>query len=107
MFLQYAVIALAVLVSAGVVAKKQFPGAVRRLRAAVALPLVRQTHVPPLQALGRRMAELSKPMSVMGREMGALGRQRAQAQREAELAMKAVFKQALVTGKAVAATPSA
>lgn len=56
MLLQYAVIALAVLVSAGVVAKKQFPGAVRRLRAAVALPLVRQTHAPPLQALGRRIA---------------------------------------------------
>ncbi len=56
MFLQYAVIALAVLVSAGVVAKKQFPDAVRRLRAAVALPLIRQTHVPRLQALGRRIA---------------------------------------------------
>ena len=56
LLLQYLIIALAVLVSAGVVAKKQFPGAVRRLRAAAALPLIRQTHVPRLQALGRRIA---------------------------------------------------
>ena len=59
------------------------------------------------QALGRRMAELSKPMGEMGRTMGDLGRQRAQAQRQAEQATQAVFQQALGSGKAVAATPSA
>lgn len=56
LFLQYALIALAVLASAWVVARKQFPGTMRRLRAAVALRLIRQTHVPALQALGRRIA---------------------------------------------------
>ncbi|MEE7559920.1 hypothetical protein HH299_09560, partial [Xanthomonas sp. Kuri4-2] len=39
--LQYAVIALAVLASAWVVLKKQFPGTVRRLRGALALRLLR------------------------------------------------------------------
>jgi hypothetical protein len=41
LLLQYLVIALAVLVSAWVVAVKQFPGGVRRLRMALALPLLR------------------------------------------------------------------
>ena len=42
LLLQYAVIALAVLLSVWVVAKKQFPGSVRRLRVALALPLLRE-----------------------------------------------------------------
>ncbi len=42
MLLQYAVIAVAVLVSAWVVARKQFPGSMRKLRVALALPLLRE-----------------------------------------------------------------
>jgi hypothetical protein len=43
LLLQYAVIALAVLLSVWVVAKKQFPGSVRKLRVALALPLLRES----------------------------------------------------------------
>ncbi|MBN6151096.1 hypothetical protein JR065_12135 [Xanthomonas sp. AmX2] len=56
LLLQYAVIALAVLVSAWVVLKKQFPGTARRLRVAVALPLLREGRPAWLQALGRKIA---------------------------------------------------
>lgn len=42
LLLQYAVIGLAVLLSVWVVAKKQFPGSVRKLRVALALPLLRE-----------------------------------------------------------------
>lgn len=56
LLLQYLVIALAVLVSAWVVLKKQFPGTVRRLRGALALPLLRPARAPWLQSLGRRIA---------------------------------------------------
>ncbi len=56
LLLQYLVIALAVLVSAWVVLKKQFPGAVRRMRGALALWLVKPQRSPRLQALGRRVA---------------------------------------------------
>ena len=64
--------------------------------------------------VGRRMAEqtkplaaLSKPMGEMGARMGALGRERAQAQRKAELAMRTLFNEALKNGKAIPVTPSA
>ncbi|MFI8716532.1 DUF6587 family protein [Stenotrophomonas sp. NPDC077464] len=56
LLLQYAVIALAVLVSAWVVLKKQFPGTVRRARGAIALGLVKPRRARWLQALGRRIA---------------------------------------------------
>lgn len=56
LLLQYAIIALAVLVSAWVVLKKQFPGTVRRLRGALALWLLKPQRSPRLQALGRRLA---------------------------------------------------
>ncbi|MET0888944.1 MAG: DUF6587 family protein [Stenotrophomonas maltophilia] len=56
LLLQYAVIALAVLVSAWVVMKKQFPGTVRRARGAIALGLVKPQRAAWLQALGRRIA---------------------------------------------------
>lgn len=56
LLLQYVVIALAVLVSVVVVAKKQFPNATRRLRIACALPLVREGKPGWLRALGRRIA---------------------------------------------------
>lgn len=53
---QYLVIALAVIVSAAVVAKKQFPGGVRRLRIALALPLVRDGRPDWMRRLGRAIA---------------------------------------------------
>ncbi len=56
LLLQYAVIALAVLASAWVVLKKQFPGVVRKLRGALALWLVKPQHSQRLQALGRKLA---------------------------------------------------
>lgn len=54
--LQYALIALAVVVSAWVVADKQFPGAVRRLRVALALPLLRDGKPAWMRGLGKRIA---------------------------------------------------
>ncbi|TDB27026.1 hypothetical protein ATCM_04830 [Stenotrophomonas sp. ATCM1_4] len=56
MLLQYLIIALAVLVSAWVVLKKQFPGVMRRLRGALALWLVKPAHSQRLQEWGRRLA---------------------------------------------------
>lgn len=56
LFAQYVVIAIAVAASAAVVAKKQFPGAVRRLRIACALPLVREGRPAWLRRLGRAIA---------------------------------------------------
>jgi Family of unknown function (DUF6587) len=57
---QYIVIALAVLVSVGVVAQKQFPAGVRRLRIACAVPLVREGRAPWLQRLGRWLAPVPR-----------------------------------------------
>ncbi|QDI03202.1 MULTISPECIES: DUF6587 family protein [Xanthomonas translucens group] len=56
LLLQYLVIALAVLLSAWVVLKKQFPGTTRTLRTAVALRLLKPGRASWLQALGRRIA---------------------------------------------------
>ncbi len=56
LLLQYAVIVIAAVVSAWVVAKKQFPGGVRRLRVALALPMLREGRAAWLRALGRRIA---------------------------------------------------
>lgn len=56
LLLQYIVIALAVLFSAWVVMKKQFPGTVRKARGAIALGLVKPHRAAWLQALGRRIA---------------------------------------------------
>lgn len=53
---QYVLVALAVSVSAGYVAHRQFPGGVRRLRIALALPLVRAQRPAWLQRIGRRIA---------------------------------------------------
>ncbi len=53
---QYGVIALAVLLSVGFVAQKQFPAGVRRLRIACAVPLVREGRAAWLQRLGRWLA---------------------------------------------------
>ncbi|MCC5095140.1 MULTISPECIES: DUF6587 family protein [Xanthomonas] len=54
--LQYVIIALAVLVSAWVVMKKQFPGTLRRLHGTLALALVRDSRPAWMQAIGRRIA---------------------------------------------------
>ncbi|MFT4196889.1 MAG: hypothetical protein QM601_03090 [Pseudoxanthomonas sp.] len=56
LLLQYAVIALAVLASAWVVARKQFPGTLRRLRVTVALALLREGRPAWMGGLGRRLA---------------------------------------------------
>ena len=58
--LQYAIVAAAVLVSAWVVFRKQAPGAARRLRIALALPLVRDGRPAWLRALGKRIAPAPK-----------------------------------------------
>jgi hypothetical protein len=54
--LQYAIIAVAVVVSAWVAVKKQFPGPLRKARAALALPLLRQGKAGWRQTLGRWIA---------------------------------------------------
>ncbi|TWI03635.1 hypothetical protein IP90_01449 [Luteimonas cucumeris] len=54
--LQYVVIAIAVLASVVVVARKQFPQATRRLRIACALPLLREGRPPWLRSFGRWIA---------------------------------------------------
>ena len=56
LLVQYAIIAVAVIASAWFVAKRQFPNAVRRLRMAVAVPMVRDGRASWLQKLGRRIA---------------------------------------------------
>ncbi|WP_369932772.1 DUF6587 family protein [Xanthomonas tesorieronis] len=56
LLLQYLVIALAVLLSAWVVLKKQFPGTARKLRGAVAVRLLKPGRASWLQAMGRRIA---------------------------------------------------
>ncbi len=59
LLLQYVVIALAMLLSVWVVAKKQFPGSVRRLRVALALPLLREGRAGWLRSIGRWVSPVS------------------------------------------------
>ncbi|MGV8930697.1 MAG: DUF6587 family protein [Luteimonas sp.] len=54
--IQYVLIALALVFSAWVVMKKQLPGVTRKLRIALAVPLVREGRPTWLRALGRRIA---------------------------------------------------
>ena len=56
LLLQYLVIALAVLASVAVVMRKQFPNATRRLRIAIALPLLREGRPAWMHGLGRAIA---------------------------------------------------
>ena len=56
LLLQYLVVALAVLASVAVVMRKQFPNATRKLRIAVALPLLRDGRPAWLRALARKIA---------------------------------------------------
>ena len=60
LLLQYAVIAVAVLLSVWVVAKKQFPGSVRRLRVALALPLLREGKPSWMRAIGLRVSPVAQ-----------------------------------------------
>ena len=57
---QYLVIALAVLASVAVVMRKQFPNATRRLRIALALPLLREGKPGWMKTLGRSIAPMPK-----------------------------------------------
>ena len=54
--LQYAVIAILVVVSVWVVLKKQFPGPLRKARIALALPLLREDRAAWVRRLGRWIA---------------------------------------------------
>lgn len=56
LWVQYVLVGLAVLASAVFVLRRQFPGAVRRLRTAVALPLLQPASPFWLRRLGRRIA---------------------------------------------------
>lgn len=53
---QYIIITLAVLVSAAVVMRKQFPNATRKLRIACALPFLREGRPVWVKSVGRRIA---------------------------------------------------
>lgn len=57
---QYLVIALLVLASLWVVMRSQFPATTRKLRIAIALPLLREGRPVWLRALGRRIAPPGK-----------------------------------------------
>lgn len=56
LFAQYAVIALAVLASAGYVAQKQWPQALRAVRIGCAVPLLRDGRAAWVQWIGRAIA---------------------------------------------------
>lgn len=56
LLLQYVVIAVAVLISAWVVMKKQFPRTLRKVRVAMALPLLREGRAGWLRRIGRVIA---------------------------------------------------
>lgn len=70
--LQYGIIAIAVLVSAWVVLKKQFPGPVRKARIALALPLLREGRAAWQQKLGRWIAPAGSLVNgrVAGKDCG-------------------------------------
>jgi hypothetical protein len=53
---QYVVVALVVLLAAWMALRRQFPNTTRRLRIAIALPLVREGRAPWLRRLGQRIA---------------------------------------------------
>ena len=53
---QYLAIAVAVVASVVVVMRKQFPNATRRLRIAIALPLLREERAEWIRSVGRMLA---------------------------------------------------
>ena len=64
LIMQYLLITLAVCVSLVVVMRKQFPGTTRRLRIALALPLLRDGAPAGLKKIGRWIA----PQPLAGRK---------------------------------------
>ena len=56
LWLQYAIVAAVVLVALWIFFKKQMPGTLRRLRLALAAPLVREGRPDWMLALARRIA---------------------------------------------------
>ena len=56
LLMQYVVVALVVAASVVVVMRKQFPGATRRLRIALALPMLRKDSPDMLRKIGRWIA---------------------------------------------------
>lgn len=62
LLLQYLVITAAVLLSAWVVANKQLPGAVRKLRVAIALPFLRDGRPAWVRSLGRWISPVARAM---------------------------------------------
>ena len=65
---QYIVIALAVLASVVVVMRKQFPNATRRMRIAIALPLLHEDRAEWMKSLGRMIAPA--PRNAGGKDCG-------------------------------------
>ena len=61
LLVQYIAIALAVLASVVVVMLRQFPNAMRRLRIALALPLLREGAPSWMKSLGRFIAPAPRP----------------------------------------------
>ncbi|MET0654044.1 MAG: DUF6587 family protein [Pseudoxanthomonas sp.] len=60
LLLQYSVITLAVIFSVWIVAKKQFPGSLRRLRVALALTLLRAGRPSWMRAIGLRVSPVNQ-----------------------------------------------
>jgi hypothetical protein len=56
LLLQYVIVGLTVVASAGFVVRRQFPAGLRRLRVACAVPLVREGRAAWLQRIGRWLA---------------------------------------------------
>ena len=67
---QYLLIALAVIASLIVVMRKQFPKATRRLRIALALPMLRDSAPASLKKLGRWIAPEPIGSSGSGKDCG-------------------------------------
>jgi len=64
--LQYLVIAIAVIASIGFIANNKFPNATRKLRVALAVPLVREGRPSWLRAIGRKIAPPPKASGTCG-----------------------------------------
>ena len=56
LWLEYGVVSLVVLLALWMFLRRQFPGTVRRLRLALAAPLIAEGRPPWMRALARRLA---------------------------------------------------
>ncbi|MGY0612115.1 MULTISPECIES: DUF6587 family protein [unclassified Luteimonas] len=70
LMLQYVVVAAVVALSAWMVLRRQFPAATRRLRMALAIPLVRDGRPEWMRTMGRRIAP---PVTHGGQGCGTCG----------------------------------